>query len=227
MLYQNTVTSEILRTLHRIKTDEIFENYILVGGTALALQLGHRISEDIDLFTLEKQDNDKCIKFMKDNFENIEILNNSENILQLKTKDIKVDFVSARGKLIEEPIYEDTIKIAGKKDIVGMKLITIMERKKAKDYIDIAYLLKEYELKEMFDIYKWKYNTDNIYNVKVALTDSAIINPYELYSVKMLKKDIEPHDIFKFINENVKKYNETEGIGKKSKKIFSFRKPTD
>jgi predicted nucleotidyltransferase component of viral defense system len=200
----------------------MFENYILVGGTALALQLGHRISEDIDLFTLEKQDNEKCIQFMRNNFENIEIINNSENIVQLKNKDLKVDFVSAKGKLIEEPIYEDNIKIAGKKDIVGMKLSTIMERKRAKDYIDIAYLLKEYELKEMFEIYKWKYNKDNIYNVKVALTDSAMINPYELYSVKMLKNDIEPHDIFKFINENVKKYNESEGIGKNSRKIFSW-----
>jgi predicted nucleotidyltransferase component of viral defense system len=212
MLYLNTVASELLQTLHTIKMEKLFESYILVGGTALALQLGHRMSEDIDLFTLEKQDNEKCINFMVNNFENIEIINNNDNILQLKNKDIKVDFVSARGKLIEEPISDGNIKIASKKDIIGMKLLTIMKRTRAKDYVDIAYLLQEYSLKEMFDIYKWKYNTDNIYNVKVALTDSRKINPYELYNIKMIKNDIELHNIFKFINENVKKYNESESI---------------
>jgi predicted nucleotidyltransferase component of viral defense system len=214
MLYLNTVTSELLKTLQKIKMEKQFDSYILVGGTALALQLGHRMSEDIDLFTLEKQDNEKCINFMMNNFDNIEIINNNDNILQLKNKDIKVDLVSARGKLIEEPVVDGNIKIASKKDIIGMKLLTIMERNRAKDYVDIAYLLQEYTLKEMFDIYKWKYNTDNIYNVKVALTDSGKINPYELYNIKMVKNDIELHNIYKFINENVKKYNEIEGIGK-------------
>jgi len=224
MLCQNAVTSELLETLNRIKADNLFDDYILVGGTALALQLGHRFSEDIDLFTLQKQDNEQCIRFMKNNFENVEVISNNENILQLKNKDMKVDFVSARGKLMEDPVVNGKIKIAGKKDIIGMKLSTIMERKRAKDYIDIAYLLLEYNLKEMFDIYKWKYDTDNVYNVKLALTDTGGINPYELFGIKMIKNDIDLYNIFGFINEKVKEYNGNEGIKNTKNKIFKFGK---
>jgi len=186
----------------------------LVGGTALALQIGHRMSDDIDLFTLKKQDNEYCLRFMRNNFENIEVVNNSENILQVKSNGIKVDFISAKGKLIEEPVMDDIVKVASIRDIIGMKLITIQDRKKARDYIDIAYLLKYYPLKSMFNIYKWKYDTDNIYNVKVALTDTTKINPYELSTVKMLKNDIPLSGIFKVINESVKNYNIEEGIMK-------------
>lgn len=50
MLQTQTVCSELLELLKNIMKSEIFSDFVLVGGTALALQMGHRNSVDIDLF---------------------------------------------------------------------------------------------------------------------------------------------------------------------------------
>lgn len=101
MLWKNTVSRKLLDHYYKITNDHMFDDYFLVGGTALALQLGHRESTDIDLFTLKTQDNEKYLKYLQDNFKNVEIINNSKNILQIVVDEIKIDLVSVKGKLIE------------------------------------------------------------------------------------------------------------------------------
>jgi len=207
MLWKNTVARKLIEHYYKIKTDPLFENHILVGGTALSLQLGHRESEDIDLFTLNKQDNNECIRFLKNNFKSVEINNNKENILQVVADGIKIDLISARGKLIENPVNEENIIMCGIKDICGMKLGAIQNRKKSKDYIDIAYLLQNINMKDMLEIYKTKYPQDDIDKVKKALCEADKINPYEWYTIKMIKNDIELISIPQLLKNEVKKYN--------------------
>ena len=50
MLQTQTVSPELLELLNKIMKSEVFSDFILVGGTALALQIGHRNSVDIDMF---------------------------------------------------------------------------------------------------------------------------------------------------------------------------------
>jgi predicted nucleotidyltransferase component of viral defense system len=207
MLWKNTVPRKLIENYYKIKAEPLFENHILVGGTALSLQLGHRESEDIDLFTLDKQDNNECINFFENNFKSVEIKNNKENILQVVADGIKIDLVSARGKLIEAPVNEENIIMCGIKDICGMKLGAIQGRRKPKDYIDIAYLLQKISMNDMLEIYKTKYPQDNIDKVKKALCEADKINPYEWYTIKMLKNDIELINIPQLLKNEVKKYN--------------------
>jgi len=61
MLYKETISQTTLGLLTRMMKDKVLDNFILVGGTALSLQLGHRISIDIDLFC-NKEDNVKGMK---------------------------------------------------------------------------------------------------------------------------------------------------------------------
>jgi hypothetical protein len=51
MLYYNTINNLLKNSLEIIMSSEVFKNFRLVGGTALSLQLGHRISVDIDFFS--------------------------------------------------------------------------------------------------------------------------------------------------------------------------------
>jgi predicted nucleotidyltransferase len=75
--------------------------FILVGGTALALQMGHRTSEDIDLFTNNDIDKKVISGYIDKTFgENRHIINNSERIVQIVINGIKVDFVHVEDKLI-------------------------------------------------------------------------------------------------------------------------------
>ncbi len=53
MLHTETVAPETLELLSRLMQDSFFNNFVLVGGTAISLHLGHRISVDLDLFSNE------------------------------------------------------------------------------------------------------------------------------------------------------------------------------
>ena len=215
MLYENTCSDEMLKILKNIQKDSLFNHYLLVGGTSLALQIGHRKSVDIDLFTLDIQDNQKIIEYINSTYKNIDIINNNENILQIYIEKIKIDFVKAKGKLIKEPICENGIKLCHYEDIAGMKLNVINGvdgRKKAKDYIDIAYLINILSLEKMFDIYKWKYDKTDVYNVKKDLLDVNKINPYEWQEVEMMKNDIFISNIPGIIKDSINEYNKKQGL---------------
>jgi predicted nucleotidyltransferase component of viral defense system len=212
----------LLIILRQLQQELLFKDYILAGGTALALQLGHRHSDDIDLFAAHYQDNEIFLQYFNNHFENIEIINNNKNILQLKINNQLIDLISVTGNMLEMPITESGITMFNIRDIAGMKLSTIQTRKKAKDYIDLAYLLQSISLEEMFNIYKQKNKTDNIYNVKCALLDTASVNPYTWETVKMYKDDVYLSNIPNIFRDEINKYNQKHGIGKKS--LFSFFK---
>ena len=56
MLFMNTVTEKMLEIYYKLKENNLFKDFILAGGTALALQIGHRTSTDLDLFSFKKYD---------------------------------------------------------------------------------------------------------------------------------------------------------------------------
>jgi predicted nucleotidyltransferase component of viral defense system len=56
MLYTRTVSNKTLELLKQMMQDQILANFVLVGGTALSLQIGHRISIDLDLFSINPFD---------------------------------------------------------------------------------------------------------------------------------------------------------------------------
>ena len=71
MLYYNTINDLLKNSLEILMTSSVFENFRLVGGTALSLQLGHRISVDIDLFSDDSYgsiDFEEIENFLKSNF---------------------------------------------------------------------------------------------------------------------------------------------------------------
>ena len=51
MLHEGTVEKQTLELLKKLMVDPVFQEFILAGGTALAFQIGHRKSIDLDLFT--------------------------------------------------------------------------------------------------------------------------------------------------------------------------------
>jgi hypothetical protein len=95
-------------------------------------------------------------------------------------------------------------------------------RKKAKDYVDIAYLIDKLTLPVMFDIYKYKYDKTNIFNVKKDLLDVSYINPYTWKDIKMFKNDILLSDIPNYIKKSVEDYNKL--FETKNKCIFDIFK---
>ena len=100
-LYYNTVTDGLKNVLIRLMKMKEFNNFRLVGGTSLSLQLGHRMSEDIDLFSdidYGTMDLKAITKIMRDEFKVIEfydlmVVGNGRayKVGDVKEKTIKVD----------------------------------------------------------------------------------------------------------------------------------------
>ena len=169
MLQKQAVTPQLMELLNKIMTESLFSNFYLVGGTALALQLGHRNSIDIDMFGKASIDSglflDKLSEFGK-----VKIIQNSKNILVLKVNNVKVDFVNYNYPMLSEYLFEDNIRMYSKIDIATMKLNAIAGRGSKKDFIDLYFLLKEFSLEKMLSFYKKKYDDGSVFLVLKSLT---------------------------------------------------------
>lgn len=169
MLQYKTINENTLGLLKQLMHLREFSEMRLVGGSALALQIGHRISVDLDLFGSVHTD-ELAISQSINEIGNSTILKKSPNIFIYKINNIKVDFVNYPFKWLDELIVEDDIRLAGKRDIAAMKLAAITGRGSKKDFIDLYYLLREFSLREMLDFYRLKFPDASEFLVLKSLT---------------------------------------------------------
>jgi hypothetical protein len=156
MLYTSAVDSGTLELLKKLMTLKAFENSRLVGGTALALQLGHRKSIDLDLFgsiDFEQFDIKNQFAFLH----SVVPIRRTTNILVYILDDIKVDLVNYSYSWIDPALVENEIRLASLKDIAAMKLNAITGRGTKKDFVDLSFLLEHFNLQEMLNFFKAKY----------------------------------------------------------------------
>jgi len=178
MLFYSTIDSKTLQLLKDIQQLEVFKNFLLVGGTSLALQIGHRTSIDLDLFTSASYDLSTIPDQIK-HLGQIRIVNQTPNILNLYLNEIKVDFVSYQYNFLSPGIIEDKIRLASIPDIAAMKLAAITGRGSRKDFIDLYFILQLYSLIELFDFYKTKFpdGSDLLVFKNLTYFDDAEIEP--------------------------------------------------
>jgi len=214
MLQKHTVSKPLLNLLKDLQKDNVFKDYFLVGGTALSLQIGHRISVDIDLFTNNELKKDEIFNFLNKNYKGRYVLDNIQNsLLNTHIDNIKVDFVAIETNLIEEIKVEDGIKYLGKKDIAAMKLKACAFRgNEAKDFVDVYYLLKEMSLKDMFDYYKKKYDQIDITIIKKSLIYFDDVKDNSWSSIKMLSDTLSDNIVKQTLIKELNNYNKDCGI---------------
>lgn len=210
MLQKECVSKSLWNVLRKLQGEELFKGYFLVGGTALSLQIGHRISDDIDLFTRENIDKEKIFDYFTQEYKDGFIKNNIQNtIVQVTVNDIKVDLVKYNYPFIEEIKEEEGIRYIGLKDIAAMKLAAISNSgDRAKYFVDLYYLLKEITLKEMFECYKGKYQQKDITHVKKSVVYFKDIPENDWETVRLLDRRLSAEKIKTTILYEVAKYNQ-------------------
>jgi hypothetical protein len=120
MLHKETVGPGTLELIKKLQTDPILEDFYLVGGTALALQIGHRTSIDIDLFSRSDIDIENLIEYLENNYE-FSLQFSHKNTLKGIINGVFVDFLKHDYKYVVEPLIVDGIKMLDKPDISAMK----------------------------------------------------------------------------------------------------------
>jgi hypothetical protein len=168
MLFFETTDTGTLELLIKLQSRGIFSDLRLVGGTALALQIGHRKSVDIDLFGSLTADDYEISKQLTETGE-VTILRKTANISIYLIEGLKVDIVNYHYPWLEGPVTESGLKLAGMKDISAMKLAAITGRGTKKDFVDLFFLLRHFTLKQMLEFYSQKYSDGSEFLVLKSL----------------------------------------------------------
>ena len=137
--------------------------FYLAGGTALALQIGHRDSLDFDFYTEKKFDSQKLREEFDKRFEKVQEIYIAEGTLGLEVDGIGVSFFKYPYPLIRPLEKMESICLASKEDIAAMKIIAISQRGKRRDFVDIYFLITEFGLEKIIEFVKEKYPMFNIY----------------------------------------------------------------
>lgn len=137
-----------------IKECDFLDKYILVGGSALAMYLCHRKSEDLDFFTFGNDfDKKEIFEYIK-TFETKEILNQTPEQIDIVLNGVKVTFFNANWKFLK-PIKVEKFNLASIDSISAMKVNVLFLRAKYRDYYDLYCLVKSgISLKEIFEYSK-------------------------------------------------------------------------
>ena len=177
MLQYRAVYPETLELLKILMKYDSLRQTFLVGGTALALQLGHRISVDIDLFSETDFDTNEILSELRQDLELQVIIQKEKNSLIINARKkntnnefVKVDFVKYAYPLLKELKNEDGIRLLSVEDIIPMKLSAIANRGAKKDFFDIYELMKTYSLSDMFELFSKKYPDTAHFHILKSLT---------------------------------------------------------
>ena len=156
-MYEKVINAKTKRVLESLDKIEIIKNFYLAGGTALALQLGHRKSIDLDLFS-RKDFSTEELKTILSQMGRLKIYSEEERTLNANLNGVKISFFGYKYKMLFPLVkYGKNLKLANIRDIVCMKVDAISNRGSKKDFIDFYFLLKEYSLKEVLSFFDKKY----------------------------------------------------------------------
>ena len=205
MLHKNTIQPDTLELLIKLQSDEILNNFSLAGGTSLALQIGHRQSVDLDLFTTDDFDVNFLLEFLEANY-NFHSDFTANNTLKGFIDSVKIDFISHKYPLVNNIRNIENIKLYSTEDIAAMKLNVIAGNgTRSKDFIDLYFLLKEYSVQQLLNFYSAKYKTRNTFHVVKSMVYFDDISLQD-WPVMVLEKNLNLEKLKKSIEKKVKEW---------------------
>ena len=161
MLRKETVSEYTLELLIALMQDYEFKDFFLAGGTALSLQIGHRISIDLDMFSFNPFDNNILLEYLENAY-SFQSDYQAKNTLKGQINNTKVDFITHNYPLISPLNLVENTRLASMEDIAAMKLNAIAcNGTRLKDFIDIAYLSPFLTFDQMLEAYSEKYKNRN------------------------------------------------------------------
>jgi len=182
------------------------DRFYLAGGTALALQIGHRTSIDFDYFTNKPFDNARVFREFESIFSDsrIEKTQDMKDTLSfILEPGIKFSLFNIKEKHVCPIIRAEYFNLLGELDIAAMKIIALT-RAAYRDYVDLYFILKNHDLNDIISLAKKRYkNFDEGIYLKCLLSHTDV----EIAPIKFMpgfKKD--KKEIFSYIENHVKIY---------------------
>lgn len=183
MLYYETVTADMVR-ISKVIFEAFDSEFYLAGGTSLALQIGHRMSIDLDYFIQKDFDTQSLKQQLFDAFPEsvIEIVHEERNTLWCSIDDVKVSFITRKDTLHTPVTITDCFRLASIHDITLMKLSAICNRDEFKDYFDLACISKITDVRSWMTWWEDVYPNTDITSWLIALGSVETIPEIDLDS---------------------------------------------
>ncbi len=158
--FETSITSACHRALDYLRPYSFINDFYLAGGTALALQIGHRVSTDLDWFSPEHRllfPEREIIRQALQGSKQFEIVSEQDGLLFTRLLEAEVSFIHQPHPLLEATVEYQGIRLASPLDIGLMKLAAINSRGTRRDFIDLYCLRQIVTLERLLELAAIKY----------------------------------------------------------------------
>ena len=157
-LYWNTVTPDMRVILKQFSNTPTGAKFYLAGGTALSLQLGHRLSVDLDFFSPTED-----MPALRAELEHAlasfhaTLADSAWGNLVYLAEGVRVGFYGYGHPLVAPLVEVDGLRLASVEDIGLMKLDALLSRAMRKDFYDLYFICQKKSLRSLLDLAPQKY----------------------------------------------------------------------
>lgn len=211
MLQKAAVDKNLMDLLIRLQGDPVLSEFVLAGGTALALLLGHRKSVDIDLFSNTGFDEGRLLEHLEREYD-FRMNNISRSTIRGSIGNIRVDLIAHDYPYLREPLVMDGVRLLSMEDVAAMKVNAIAgDGTRVKDFIDIFFLLREFSFKDILGFFSKKYSLrNNAHALKsLAWFEDVDVNDWP---VMIKESNLTFEKVKKEITTHLKRFLAREGI---------------
>lgn len=204
----NKKRREILKKLQFLGNYRMY----LAGGTALALQIGHRSSIDFDFYTRNNFQKGELLKAFKENLkeEEIKVIRDQDDTFEISIGGVHASFFYYPYKLLRQPLSIEGVSVVRSEDIAAMKLVAISQRGKRRDFFDMYYLISDFSLDKIIELTQEKFPEFDVYN---GLRGMVFFNDAdqdaEIKRIKVFDFKLSWRKVKKIIQQEVFKYQKT------------------
>ena len=165
-MFTKALLPDTVRAIKLVSKIPTVQKAYLAGGSALALQIGHRISVDLDFFTQEEFDQNN-LSLELSNMPEFSEEGKSWRTVWGKVGETKFSIFYYKYPLLQQTLSFEGIQISSKADIAAMKIHALEDRGTKRDFIDAFFLAKEFSLEQMLEFYDQKYAClkDHLYSI--------------------------------------------------------------
>ncbi len=169
-MFTNTLSKNAAGALALLGESGILKNAYLAGGTACALQIGHRVSLDLDFFT-DNEFNTEIVLEQLGKLPGFKLERLAKWTILGTFPKVKFSYFYYRYPLIQKTATFSKINIASLEDIAAMKIAAICDRGTKRDFIDLYFLAKKFSLEKILKFYDQKYAklSNNLFHIMKSL----------------------------------------------------------
>ncbi len=204
------IMSKIYLEILDNKRKQVFQSLSLMrhkgylgGGTALALQLNHRISYDFDVFVPHEISN-ILRKNIRDTFPDYVMTYDSHEQITFQTQNVSITFLWYYFQHIVPLVSTQYLPLASILDIAADKAHTLGRRVVWRDYVDIYFLLEQFSLEKIIEVAKKKFNGD--FNDALFLEQLVYFKNLEIVPIEYINRPVTEEEIKKKLQQVVTSY---------------------